>query len=73
MQSITVPKHGRFEFDEDVYAEVWNSHAQYDEKQLRAIVAEFAYDSVRDVEPLSRMEYVAMLAEFETNRRNEDN
>lgn len=71
-QSITLPKHGKFTFDPDIYGEVWAAYAEYPESTLRAVVAQFAYDSVRDVEAMSRMEYVAMLAEFETNRLIEE-
>lgn len=71
-QSIEIDPHGRFTFDVDIYAEVWREHESYDELQLRGIVAEHAYDSVRDVSQfLSRFELIGMLAEFETNRREQ--
>lgn len=69
MQNIDVPGHGRFEFDVDTYTEVWDSHREFGELQLRAIVASYAYDSIQDVnQDLSRFELIGMLAEFETNR-----
>ncbi|BBC43646.1 hypothetical protein PBI_AN9_92 [Mycobacterium phage AN9] len=72
-QHVDIDPHGRFTFDVDIYAEVWREHESYDELQLRCIVAEHAYDSVRDVSQLlSRFELIAMLAEFETNRREND-
>ncbi|ASR86542.1 hypothetical protein SEA_CHANGELING_90 [Mycobacterium phage Changeling] len=68
-QSITLDKHGRFEFDVDVYAQVWKEHESRSELHLRSIVAGYAYDSIRDVDQgLSRFELIGMLAEFETNR-----
>ncbi|AHJ86703.1 hypothetical protein CRB1_92 [Mycobacterium phage CRB1] len=63
---------GRYQFDVDIYAEVWTKHAEYDELRLRAIVAEEAgVDMLRDIDQsLSRFELIGMLADFETARRN---
>lgn len=72
MKSIEVTRHGRFSFDPEVFEEVWNEHRENTEWYLRALVADMAYDSIRDVEQtLSRFELIGMLAEFETNARKE--
>ncbi|QNJ57041.1 hypothetical protein SEA_DELORIS_93 [Mycobacterium phage Deloris] len=71
-QHIDIKGAGRYTFDVDIYAVVWNEHITYGERQLRAIVAEESgADTLRDIpQELSRFELIGMLAEFETSRRN---
>ncbi|AEL17775.1 hypothetical protein TURBIDO_93 [Mycobacterium phage Turbido] len=71
-QHIDIEGSGRYTFDVDIYAVVWNEHISYGERQLRAIVAEESgADSIRDIaQELSRFELIGMLADFETARRN---
>ncbi|ATN88479.1 hypothetical protein SEA_DALMATIAN_91 [Mycobacterium phage Dalmatian] len=68
-------KGGRYTFDVDIYAVVWNEHITYGERQLRAIVAEeTGCDSIRDIaQELSRFELIGMLADFETARQGKGN
>ncbi|AMQ66831.1 hypothetical protein SEA_SHAM4_91 [Mycobacterium phage Sham4] len=70
VRSIRVPGHGTYTFDPDVFEEIWADTENLDHVRLRGrVVDEGGFDSLRDIDQrLSRVDLVAMLADYETNR-----